>query len=322
MERYLYFVEKYARYILGALVLVTAYFFYALGSLTSDTNPYLLKESHPARKTIIDMQAEFTGTYDSVMIAYSNNDTVFNQVTLDALYSMSQSARQVILANEDDLTYLSTMIGLYPQDQKAKKLFDEIAKDGFSQSDSRNVAALRDHAKEQQWPDYYQQFLRFLTERVNPIREMASMADFENIVLSDEGTLTIHKSVRNVGMDPVTVNAEIMQNELMIDGGVSRDGKVALLVAELGTKQDDAEAQLRAYHAFQKIVSDYQQQHPEFKDKTYIAGMPIFIAAQEEIIDHDMGILFPVVFGIISLMLVVLFRKPLGLVLPLVNIFL
>ncbi len=69
---------------------ITAYFTYTLGALVSDTNPYLLKESHPARKTIIDLQGEFTGTFDSVMVAL-NAEAVFNKQTLNALFSMSQS---------------------------------------------------------------------------------------------------------------------------------------------------------------------------------------------------------------------------------------
>ncbi|MCO6062229.1 MMPL family transporter, partial [Pseudomonas sp. MOB-449] len=63
-----------------------------------------------------------------------------------------------------------------------------------------------------------------------------------------------------------------------------------------------------------------QAQHPEFKDEVFIAGMPIFIAAQQEIIDHDLALLFPIVFVLISTLLVLFFRKPLGLLLPLLNI--
>ena len=102
MERYLDFVERYARSIIFTLVAITAYFTYVLGSLAFDTNPYLLKESHAARKTIIDLQSEFTGTFDSVMIAFHNPDGVFNKTSLNALYAMSQASRRVILSNEED----------------------------------------------------------------------------------------------------------------------------------------------------------------------------------------------------------------------------
>jgi hypothetical protein len=45
MERYLNFVERYARAIVFLLVAITAYFTYTLGALISDTNPYLLRKA-------------------------------------------------------------------------------------------------------------------------------------------------------------------------------------------------------------------------------------------------------------------------------------
>jgi hypothetical protein len=47
---------------------------------------------------------------------------------------------------------------------------------------------LRDHAQSQNWDSHDQLFLTFLAERINPIREMASMGDLENIVLTDGGS--------------------------------------------------------------------------------------------------------------------------------------
>jgi hypothetical protein len=320
MERYLDFVERYARSIIFILVAITAFFTYTLGTLLFDTNPYLLKESHPARKSIIDLQSEFTGTHDSVMIALRNTSGVFNRDSLNALYSMSQSARRIILSNDDDQVQLQAIAAKYPGDGRAKEIIDNLVQDGFSQNDYSVAKILRDHAKEQNWNIHDQQFLTFLAERINPIREMASMADLENIILNDGGELLIHKTLRSYDMNPLEVEREIMANELMLKGVVSQDKTVTLLVAELGTKQDDAIAQQRAYHIFRDIVAKYQKEHPEFKDEVFIAGMPIFIAAQQEIIDHDLALLFPIVFLIITALLLLFFRKPLGVMLPLFNI--
>lgn len=320
MERYLDFVERHARSLIIILVAITAYFTYVLGTLIYDTNPYLLKESHPARKTIIDLQGEFTGTHDSVMIALHNANGVFNRDSLNALYSMSQSARRVILSNDEDQTRLHAIAAKYSGDERAREIIDSLTQDGFSQNDYAAAKSLRDHAKENRWNAHDQQFLSFLAERINPIREMASMADLENIVLTNDGELLIHKTLRAYDMNPAEVEREIMGNELMLKGVVSQDKTVTLLVAELGTKQDDATAQLRAYQTFRDIVADYQKAHPEFKDEVFIAGMPIFIGAQQEIIDHDLALLFPIVFLIVTALLLIFFRKPLGVMLPLFNI--
>ena len=320
MERYLDFVERHARSLIIILVAITVYFTYVLGTLIYDTNPYLLKESHPARKTIIDLQGEFTGTHDSVMIALRNANGVFNRDSLNALYSMSQSARRVILSNDEDQTRLHAIAAKYSGDERAREIIDSLTQDGFSQNDYAAAKSLRDHANENRWNTHDQQFLSFLAERINPIREMASMADLENIVLTNNGELLIHKTLRAYDMNPAEVEREIMGNELMLKGVVSQDKTVTLLVAELGTKQDDATAQLRAYQTFRNIVADYQKGHPEFKDEVFIAGMPIFIGAQQEIIDHDLALLFPIVFLIVTALLLIFFRKPLGVMLPLFNI--
>lgn len=320
MERYLTLVERHARSIVALLLAITAYFVFVLGSLTSDTNPYLLKETHPARSTIIDLQDEFTGTFDSVMVALHNPQGVFNRDSLNALYALSQSARLVVLSNAEDATELQRIVALHPGDQRASSLYKEIAEDGLTQNDYQAFKVLTEHAREQGWDAQQLQFLTFLTERVNPIREMASMGDLENIVLGEDGELLIHKTLRAYDMDPAVVEHEIMDNELMLDGVISRDKTVALLVAELGTKQDDAIAQLRAYQIFRDMVADYQAKHPQFTDEVFIAGMPIFIGAQQEIIDHDLALLFPIVFLLISVLLLLFFRRPLGVLLPLLNI--
>jgi predicted RND superfamily exporter protein len=320
MERYLEFVQKYARSIIFLLVAVTAGFAGVLGSLTFDTNPYLLKESHPARKTIIALQDEFTGTYDSVMIAIHNPAGIFNKTSLNALYAMSQASRRVILSNDDDAAELRKIIAAHAADSDVGRIGAEILKGGLAQNDYRQLAQLRDHAGGAGWSPHERQFLRFLAERVNPIREMASMADMENIVLAKGGELLIHKTLHAYDMDPKQVEAEIMSNELLIRGAVSEDKTSALLVVELGTKQDDAVAQVRAYDRFREIVAGYQREHPEFRDEVFIAGMPIFIAAQQEVMDHDLGLLFPIVFLLVAGLLVFFLRKPFGVLLPLLNI--
>lgn len=65
METYLQFVDRWAKAILFLLFSITVFFASQLGNLTNDSNPYLLPETHPARKSILDMQQEFGGTFDA-----------------------------------------------------------------------------------------------------------------------------------------------------------------------------------------------------------------------------------------------------------------
>nr|WP_295481151.1 MMPL family transporter [uncultured Pseudomonas sp.] len=320
MERYLDLVERNARAIVFVLVAITAGFAYYLGAVIADTNPYLLKEDHPARKTILDLQKEFSGTYDSVMIAFTDPDGVFNRETLNAVFAISRSMRQLMLANDQDRDTLREVLGRHPGDTQALALAHKVLTEGFAQRDQGDLMRLRDHAQANAWDSHDQQFLRFLAERVNPVKEMASIADTENISLASDGQLWIHKTLNASDMDPRAVEALVMDNELLVGGLVSPDKRVALVVTELGTKQDDAQAQLRAYHLVRQMLADYQQAHPQLRGEVFIAGMPIFIAAQQEIIDHDMAVLFPAVFVLVTLLLIFFFRRPLGVLLPLFNI--
>ena len=221
MERYLNFVERYARTIVFVLMAITAYFTYTLGTLMSDTNPYLLKESHPARKTILDLQHEFTGTYDSVMVAQSNPQSIFNTQSLNALFELSQALRQLMLANAEDEVELRQIVGNHSADSRAQLLAADILNEGFAQNDYSQAKALRDHARSEDWSEREQRFLRFLAERINPIQEMASIADTENISLRADGELWIHKSLHGLDMAPQVVEAQIMGNEQMVGGVVS-----------------------------------------------------------------------------------------------------
>jgi predicted RND superfamily exporter protein len=120
-------------------------------------------------------------------------------------------------------------------------------------------------------------------------------------------------------MDPAVVESQIVGNEDGRRGGVqgqeSRDAGGR--TRHQAGRCPGATARLsdRARHR-----CEYQADHPEYKDEIFIAGMPIFIAAQQEIIDHDLAVLFPIVFLLITLLLTFFFRKPLGVLLPLFNI--
>lgn len=317
MSRYLNFVHKFAKLILAGLAILTGFFIYALGGLTADSNPYLLPESHPARKSIIDMQSMFTGTFDAVLIAQVNEIDVFNRESLHAAFHFAQTSRTMILTNDSDQRQLEALIKKYPA---LGEVGDAILADGFQQSDFFDAQRLLQVASTLPLQRAESSFFRFLPHRLNPIEELAGIAASENIFIDDQGTLVARPSVNSFEVDPDAVRREVMENEMLLNGVISEDGKVALTVVELGIKQDDAEGQLRAYEAFSKIVADYQQGHPEFTDQIHIAGVPIFFAEQKRLIDKEMAVLFPLVILIVAIILIAFFRKPLGIALPLINV--
>ncbi len=322
MESYLRFVDRFPRLVLALLAAVTVFFALQLPRLTADSNPYLLPDTHPARQTILDMQKEFTGTFDAALLAIHNPGGVFNRDTLDAVYDLTQASRVLVLANADDAAQLQALAHKHGTTHPAfAQAALALLADGLVQNDYAAAEKLREMGKALPLDGAERDFLAFLPRRLNPIKELAGMAATENIVARD-GVLVVRNAVPDKRLAPEVVRREVMGNRMLVGGAVSADEKVALIAVELFIKQEDAEGQLRAYQAFRDMVDGYVKAHPRFAqaNQVYIAGVPIFIAEQKKLIDSDLGRLFPVVIAVVAAILVVFFRRPLGVALPLVNV--
>ncbi len=322
MKQYLDFVNRFPRFILSGLLALTVFFAWQLPKLGMDSNPYLLSDDHPARKTILDMQKEFTGTYDAVLIAIHNKNGIFNRVTLDAVYTLTQASRQIILANEADTHFLNRLAEKYGgRAPQFKSVALRLLDGGLEQNDATLAQSLRKMGATLPLRAGERAFLNFLPNRLNPIKEMAGLAATENIV-SQNKELIVHYSLSNTHTPPEQIQKEVMSNALMVGGSVSIDEKVTLVVVELFLKQEDAEGQLRAYDTFRKMLDTYAVQYPAFRkeNEVHIAGVPIFIAEQKKLIDRDLATLLPIVIGVITTLLIVFFRRPMGVLLPLINV--
>lgn len=322
MQTYLKFVERYAAFILAALAVVTIYFVLQLPRLSADSNPYFLPEDHPARRTLLEMQQDFTGTFDSAMIAIHNEKGVFNRETFDAVHGITEASRKIILTNDADRDRLIALGEQYAaQSPEWKSTIDRIVADGLSQNDFEDADKLPKLAESLPLSFMDRHFVDYFPRRINPVKELAGLAATENIALRD-GVMVARPPLSERDVDPPSIRNEILSNELFAKGPVSVDGKTALVVVELYIKQEDAEGQLRAYEAFKKIVDDYKTANPNFSadNQVHIAGIPIFIAEQKKLTDRDLGVLFPVVIAMVAAILMIFFRRPMGVALPLINV--
>ncbi len=320
MEGYIRFIEKYSRWVLCILLFITLLFAWKITDLTEDSNPYMLAESHPARKGIIDIREDFTGTYDSVLIAIHNKESVFNQATLDAVFTLTEQARTLILANDEDVTEFLSMLRDLPMDSSWNKQIAQIRQRGFTQSDAMLVRSIYDSREQLRLSNRQASFLRFLVERIDPIKEMAGMSATENAFLVDGDTLKAAVTVNNLGIDPQMAQHALMNNELMNMGVVNQDGTVTMITIELGILPDDSVAQMRAYQIIKNMVDDYKREHPNFTDDIFIAGVPVFFAEQTRTINHDMQLLFPITILVVFILLGYFLRNRYGVLIPLLNV--
>lgn len=320
METYLKFVDNWSRSILLVLFSITVFFALQLGNLTNDSNPYLLHESHPARKSILDMQEEFSGTFDAAMVVVHNQQDVFNRTTLDAVYELTTSFRKLMLATDADAEHLRVLTDKYAaQVPGLHALSEKILLDGLSQSDFFAADELLQKTSHLPLTHAEAAFLEYFPRRLNPIKEMAGLAATDNI-FTENKTLKIFKSLHDKQVPAAQIKREVAGNELMLNSVVSPDYKTTMITVELFVKQDDADGQVRAYEAIKTLIDDYRARHPEFTDEVYIAGVPIFIAEQKKLTDTDLETLLPVVLLIVGAILVVFFRRPMGFVLPMMNV--
>ncbi|NMM42715.1 efflux RND transporter permease subunit [Pseudoalteromonas arctica] len=320
LEKYLDFVFRYPKSILALLVLITAYFLVASANLSEDNNPYFLPQDHPARSTIFDLREEFTGTHDSVLIALSNDNTVFNQASINAIFDLSRVAVQMNYVDQSDAKMLKQLQAAYPENRQLITRIDTILADGMTPNDGLLARELVSQSATWQLTDKQQRNLRVFAERLDPVREVAGLSSTENVFLDEHGTMFAQETVNQRNQDIEFVKNAVQDNELIEFGSISPDGKVALIVVELSILEDDAIGQVRAYEAFKQLVSDYQEAHPELKDDIYISGVPVFFAAQKQVIDHDFATLLPIVILLITVILAVFFKTILGVVIPLINV--
>ena len=319
MQAYLRFVERRPRAILAVLALVTLFFGLQLRHTSFDNNPYLLPETHPARKSLLDLQKEFGGTYDAVQIALHDPQGVFNRATLDAVYDLTQAAQRLMLATPEDGDQLRALAREHgTRHPELAALVDGMLADGLDRNDSLAAVRLEAIGRQLHLPAAERSFLAFLPHRLSPLKATASLAASDNIITVD-GTLNVTKSLRDKTTDPALIRAQVVGNDLL-RGLVSKGERVTQVVVELALKQDDADGQLRAYEAVERLVADYRRSHPDFHGDIHIAGAAVSIAEAKRLTDRDLGTLFPVVVAVIGAILIAYFRRPLGFLLPMLNV--
>ncbi len=320
MESYLNFVTRYAKSVIVFLLLITVYFGYQTSYLTEDSNPYLLPESHPARAKLLEIRQDFTGTYDSILLALYNQETIFNKTSLKAIFNLTKSVREMTLVDETDVDKIKLLQATYADNSELNKQLDLVLVDELRQNDAKIVRELAEQAERWSMSSADKKYLRVLVERLDPIRELAGMAASENVFLENDGSLRVGITLDNENPEVNKVREAILNNELTTMGIIDKAGKVGLLVIEISILPDDAEGQVRAYNSIAQMIASYQENNPALKDDVFIGGVPVFFAEQKKVMDRDFGILLPAVLLFVALILTIFFRRTLGTVIPLVNV--
>ncbi len=322
MSAYLQVIERHARLVLAVTLAITVLFAVQLPKLSEDSNPYLLPESHPARESIKNLQKEFSGTYDAALIVVVKQDGVFNRNTLDAVLDITRAVRRLSLVSAGDRQQLQNMadrLANRPEAAPMLPVLQRMLVDGLDVNDAPAASSLLTLPGAASLSAAERQFLRFLPGRLAPIKDVSGLAGTENLTARDH-MLHVQRSLHDKTTPPEIVRQEVMGNTLMHTAVVSGDGRIAVIAAELDLRAEDSEGQMRAQRALQLIVAAQRTANPAVADEVYIAGTPIFMAEQARLMNHDLEVLLPAVLLVVALVLILHFRRPLGVLLPLLNV--
>lgn len=324
MNAYLRFVERHARLIVALTLAVTLGFASQLGRLNNDTNFYFLPESHPARQAMQALQQEFKGTLEAALIAVEKKDGVFNRETLDAVLELTQDLRRLSLGAEADARWLedlSRRLEGQAAADSARELIQQILAGGLTPADAASAGRLREEVERAQLEldAADRHFIRCLPGRLAPIAEMAGLAATDNFLTRGE-VLVAQRSLKDKTTPPEVVRREVMDNPMFRLGVVTDDATATLIAIELRLRPDDSEGLLRAQSRIRELVEVQRQRHPHFADHVHLAGLPIYMAEQSRLVDQDLGVLLPIVLLVIVGILVLYFRRPLGILLPILNV--
>lgn len=167
------------------------------------------------------------------------------------------------------------------------------------------------------------EFLTELTDRMwkaDSVIRVDSLANF-NWTHSEEDELIVEPLIP----DDLPLTPELLEerkkialaHETLPDYMVSRDGTVALLYAAL-------KPQMGGSTNYQTVVASVNEVIKEFSGRgdhtIYHAGSPLISDTFREAAQTDLATLLPIVFGLVIFLLIVVFRRVSGLLLPLVVI--
>lgn len=168
------------------------------------------------------------------------------------------------------------------------------------------------------------QLIREMTERIRLVpgivdEDVVSLASEDNIRGTDDG-LEVEPFMQDVPVDAgglARLRADIADFDLYNGFIVARDGEAAAILAEIEPQGLLAERGLdkfKVYAAVQAVVDELAAGRVE---RFHVAGMPVAEATLGLYIQEDLGLMMPLVFLVLSVLLFFTYRSWRGVFIPL-----
>ncbi len=310
-------VVHYPKTILIVTILLGSAAFPSLYFLANDPSPHLLPPSHPARHSLKQLREDYTGANPGVFIMLEAKDTIFKAATLERIQKLTEAIENLQLLAPQDLDALRTiaeqMSGeageqlkmILPKDIK---ILDEMFWMEFDEiRETLENAGI--------WLPEWDETLRNLEVRANPVVEVISLSNTDNILGSEDG-LAIEPIFEEVPQTSAGMNRlrrHVFDNELFRNYLFSDDGRRTGIFMELAMDEEDTENLYATYLELERIFEDNPGDEAHF-----IAGFPIVAATLRTVIDQDTKRFFPFVALLAIFFLWLTFRRPSGVAVPMI----
>ncbi len=306
-------VTRYPKTVLLIFLVLAGLSLTLLPGMTRNPTPYLLSESHPSRMNLEILRNNYTGSRDSVLILLESEKGIFNAKTLGRIQKLTTAFENIHIVTENDMNQLRA----YAPDLKgeARNRVLSLADQKIDPSAWEELEYIRNLIDESgQWTPEFKNIFEQVRVRLNPIVEVTSLANTDNILGTEEGLdiNPVYEQIPASEQALENIRLNVLNNKLMKDVLITEDGKYSSIILELAIKDDDSESQFMVY---EKVKNILEKEIPG-EENEYIAGFPVASATLSKSMKTDTAKLFPVVMFLVTVCLWISFRMFKGIIMP------
>lgn len=314
MERLYRFILAHPKSTIGVVLALTAFFgWQATRVELNNSIEAILPAGHPA----VEQDHEIKRVFDSrelILIGLLRDDGIFNTGTLGKVRDLSDEIWRLTVVDRGHARDLAR--GRAVLDGAYSGRIDAILKDGLNVADRGRVNNLWVDIRDAPGVD---RGFRALVEEIrlglSPVSDVISLSRVDNIT-SGAGGLIVEPPLGTVpeteeGLEALA--STVFENEMFVNGLVSRDSTGTVILVELSFYYDDfLDLAHRLFQRLDELASGFED--PE---EIHLAGVPMVNVYTSNYMSGDLLRLMPLVIVVVVLVMWVAFRTLRAALIPL-----
>ncbi|MEE8554433.1 MAG: MMPL family transporter, partial [bacterium] len=280
--------------------------------LKLDPNPWPLDPGHPSMVAYSQLKQDFTGTLETALIHLRHPDTVFNAATLRRVREVTAAIEDIQLTGPSDEAALAAHLpGL---EGEPRGLLEAVLAEGLGEGSADGLYEVLDALElEGVSAPALEETIDVTLLKLQPIREVTSLANVENIVAEGD-RLIVDKIYGNESLTAVElgrIQAAVESNAIFDQILISSDRRSTGIQVETNIPETQAVIMYGLYQRILAILEEFPG-----AEQAHVAGFPVVAASADNIMQEDNKTFFPLVMGLVVLVLFLTFRMVGGIGMP------